>query len=165
MRRLSAMRTPSLTPASGRVDIEFSSPDECAVTYFPRRSPLALFRQYFNQGHGRAFNFLKHRKNAKLRHLVLVGIAPIVSLLMLAPFSPIFAVPFLSWGLLCLGYGMLLGLRLRDPCAAAAGIAAMATQAGWSFGFFAGLMRALTGTASGGSSAKPIAVSTPITPE
>ena len=136
---------------------------QAPVTYFPRRSPLALFRQYFNQGRGRAFNFLKHRKNAKLRHLVLVGIAPVVTLLMLAPFSPILAVPFLCWGLLCLGYGVLLGLRLRDPCAAAAGIAAMATQAGWSFGFFAGLIRALRGAAGGGSSAKPIAVSSPTT--
>ena len=125
---------------------------EVRVTYFPRRSPPALFRQYFNQGRGRAFNFLKHRQNAKLRHLVLVGIAPVVSLLIFAPFSPILAVPFLFWCLLCLGYGMLLGLRLRDPCAAAAGIAAMATQAGWSFGFFAGLFRALRGTAVAGSS-------------
>jgi hypothetical protein len=32
-----------------------------------------------------------------------------------------------------------LGVRQRDACAAAAGIAAIAMQAGWSFGFFAGL--------------------------
>lgn len=135
------------------------------VTYFPRRSPLALFRQYFNQGHGRAFNFLRHRKNVKLRHFVLVGIAPLVILVALAPLSPTFAVPFLFWGLLCLGYGIVLGLLQRDPCATAAGIAAMATQAGWSFGFIAGLMRALTGTAGNESSGKPIAFTTPITPD
>jgi succinoglycan biosynthesis protein ExoA len=32
-----------------------------------------------------------------------------------------------------------LGIRLHDVCAAAAGIAAIAMQTGWSFGFFAGL--------------------------
>jgi succinoglycan biosynthesis protein ExoA len=39
-----------------------------------------------------------------------------------------------------------LGIRLRDACAAAAGIAAMAMQAGWSFGFFAGLKAELSRT-------------------
>jgi succinoglycan biosynthesis protein ExoA len=112
---------------------------EAPIIYFPRRTPVALFRQYFNQGRGRARNFLRHRRNTKLRHLILVGIAPIVVLLLLVPLSPTFAVPFLFWALLCIGYGLLLGLRLRDRCAAAAGIASMATQAGWSFGFFAGL--------------------------
>jgi succinoglycan biosynthesis protein ExoA len=113
------------------------------VIYYPRRSALALFVQYCKIGRGRARNFLKHRKTAGLRHLVLVGIAPLICLVLLAPFSSIFALPALLWAASCLGYGLLLGLRLRDPCAAAAGIAAMATQAGWSFGFFAGLLGAL----------------------
>jgi len=98
-----------------------------------------LFQQYFNIGKGRARNFLKHRKNAKLRHLALAGVAPAVCLFLLTPFSVIFALPALAWALLCLGYGVVLGMRLRDACAAAAGIAAIAMQAGWSFGFFAGL--------------------------
>jgi hypothetical protein len=97
---------------------------------------------------------LKHRKGAKLRHLVLVGIAPMVSLLIFAPFSPILAAPLLSWSMLCLGYGTLLGLRLRDPCAAAAGIAAIVAQAGWSFGFFAGLFRAFMGAPGRGLGTK-----------
>ena len=99
----------------------------------------ALFRQYFNIGHGRARNFLKHRKTTKPRHLVLVAVAPAVCLLVLTPFAGIFAVPAVAWALLCLGYGIVLAVRLRDPCAAAAGIAAIAMQSGWSFGFFRGL--------------------------
>src|SRR5262249_46488076 len=75
---------------------------ETQVTYYPRRTASALFHQYFNVGKGRARNFLKHRKNAKLRHLMLAGVAPAVCLLLLAPFSVIFALPALAWALLCL---------------------------------------------------------------
>jgi succinoglycan biosynthesis protein ExoA len=69
-------------------------------------------------------------------------------LLLLAPFSVIFALPALSWALLCLGYGFLLGVRQRDPCAAAAGVAAIAMQVGWSVGFFEGLKAGLWRTVS-----------------
>jgi succinoglycan biosynthesis protein ExoA len=116
---------------------------EVEVTYYPRRTMAALFRQYRNVGCGRARNFFKHRKSAKIRHLILAGIAPGLSLLLLAPFSFIFALPALSWALLCLGYGLVLGVRQRDPCAAAAGVAAIAMQIGWSVGFFEGLKAGL----------------------
>jgi succinoglycan biosynthesis protein ExoA len=109
---------------------------EAQVIYYPRGNIPDLFRQYFNIGRGRARNFLKHRRNVKLRHLVLAAVAPAVCLTLLAPFAGIFAVPALAWSALCIGYGMTLGSRLGDPCAAAAGLAALAMQAGWSFGFF-----------------------------
>jgi succinoglycan biosynthesis protein ExoA len=113
------------------------------VTYFPRASAVALFRQYFNFGHGRARNFLKHRRGTKPRHFVLTVVAPAICLAVLAPFAPIFAVPAAAWVVLCLGCGLLLGARSHDPCAAGGGVAAIAMQAGWSFGFFAGLWTAL----------------------
>jgi succinoglycan biosynthesis protein ExoA len=113
------------------------------VTYFPRTSAVALFRQYFNFGHGRARNFLKHRRGTKARHLVLTVVAPAICLAALTPFAPIFAVPAAAWAGLCVGYGLLLGARSHDPCAAGAGVAAIAMQAGWSFGFFAGLLTAV----------------------
>jgi succinoglycan biosynthesis protein ExoA len=113
-----------------------------SITYFPRRSPAALFRQYFRIGRGRAQNALKHRKRTKLRHLVLVVIAPALCLTLFAPISTLFLVPALAWAFLCLGFGLFLGLKLGDSCAAASGIAAIAMQAGWSFGFFAGLAAA-----------------------
>jgi succinoglycan biosynthesis protein ExoA len=116
---------------------------EVAVTYYPRRTPSALFHQYRNVGRGRARNFLKHWKNAKLRHIVLAGVAPAVAMLALAPFYGIAAVPAFAWALPGLGYGILLGIRLRDPCAAAAGLAAITMHAGWSIGFFGGLIAGL----------------------
>jgi len=110
-----------------------------SIGYYPRRNPVALFKQYFKIGRGRARNVLKHRRHTKLRHLILAAVAPILCLLLLAPLSAVFAAPALCWALLCLGYGVLIGFRLRDWCAAGAGLAAIATQAGWSFGFHAGL--------------------------
>lgn len=108
---------------------------EVRVTYYPRGSIAGLFRQYFKFGRGRARNFLKHPKSAKPRHFILAAIAPALCLALLAPLAGIFAFPAVAWAVLCLGYGVVLGRRLRDPCAVAAGIAAMAMQAGWSFGF------------------------------
>jgi succinoglycan biosynthesis protein ExoA len=113
---------------------------EAQVTYYPRGSVIGLFRQYFNIGRGRARNFLKHRKNTKLRHLVLAAVAPAICIMVLTPLAGIFAVPALAWAALCIGYGIVLSASLHDACAAGAGVAAMAMQAGWSFGFFRGLI-------------------------
>jgi succinoglycan biosynthesis protein ExoA len=121
---------------------------EVPIVYYPRRNPVALFRQYFNFGRGRARNFLKHRSSAKPRHLVLAAVAPAALLLVLSPFALVLTLPALAWGLLCVGYGVVLGARLRDPCAAASGFAAMATQSGWSFGFWAELMERLASRAA-----------------
>jgi succinoglycan biosynthesis protein ExoA len=115
------------------------------VTYFPRASAVALFRQYFNFGRGRARTFMKHRKGTKPRHLILTVVAPAICLAALAPFAPICAVPAAAWATSCLGYGLLLGVRSHDLCAAGSGGAAIAMQAGWSFGFFLGLLTALQG--------------------
>jgi succinoglycan biosynthesis protein ExoA len=113
---------------------------EVRVTYYPRGSIIGLFRQYLNFGRGRARNFLKHRKSARPRHAVLAGVAPALCLVALTPFNPAFAIPALAWISLCLGFGIVLGIRLRDSCAAASGVAAMAMQGGWSCGFIGELI-------------------------
>lgn len=116
---------------------------EAEVTYYPRGSLTGLFQQYFNIGRGRARNFLKHTNRARLRHLVLAGVAPAICLAMLTPAAAIFALPTIVWVLTCSLYGLALGIRLRDPCAMVSGIAAMMMQAGWSFGFFRDLISGL----------------------
>jgi succinoglycan biosynthesis protein ExoA len=126
---------------------------EVRVTYYPRGSVVDLARQYFNFGRGRARNFLKHPESVKFRHLALAAVAPTLCLGLLAPVAGIFALPALAWAGLCVGYGIVLGGRLRDPCAAAAGIAAMAMQAGWSFGF----LRELVANAGSAKSVKRVA--------
>ena len=134
-------------------------PGDMSIIYYPRGNPISLFRQYFRIGRGRARNVLKHRRHTKLRHLVLAAIAPIVCLALLAPISSVFAQPALLWALLCVGYGVLLGLRLRDRCAAAAGLAAIVSQAGWSFGFARGIIAGLE--ARKGARSEPTASTDP----
>jgi succinoglycan biosynthesis protein ExoA len=107
------------------------------IIYHPRASVTSLFRQYFNYGRGRARNALKHRTRAKLRQSLPLAVAPALALLMLSAWLPVAAVPALVWIMTCLGFGVVLGLRQGDACAAAAGIAAMVMHAGWSIGFLA----------------------------
>jgi succinoglycan biosynthesis protein ExoA len=129
---------------------------ETEVTYYPRSSLPALFRQYHNIGQGRARNLLKHRTNAKLRHFVLAGVAPALGLLLLTPFAGIFALPSLLWAFACLAYGIVLAGRLRDPCAVTSGFAAIAMQSGWSFGFYGGLHSELSKRVKARAHSKPI---------
>ncbi|HYD18353.1 MAG TPA: glycosyltransferase family 2 protein [Patescibacteria group bacterium] len=113
---------------------------QTAVTYFPREKPAALLRQYFRFGQGRARTIAKHRVLPRLRQVLPLAVAPAALMLPLALLHWIFAVPFLTWALLCLGYGALLGLRARDAAAMLSGFAAMLMHLGWSFGFGAGLL-------------------------
>jgi succinoglycan biosynthesis protein ExoA len=113
---------------------------EASVTYYPRRSLGALCLQYFRVGKCRARNFLKHRKEVKLRHFALACPAPAIMAIAFSPIFPFFAWPALVWAVFCLGYGLRIGMALRDPCAAAAGITAIASQASWSLGFWSELL-------------------------
>ena len=126
-----------------------------SIDYFPRGNPLALYRQYSRIGRGRARNAFKHRRHAKARHLVLASVAPIIVLALLAPISSAFVAPAAAWAFLCLGYGAAIGFRLHDRCAMASGVAAMATQAGWSFGFLAGVAQCLRDRAAARAARNP----------
>ena len=108
---------------------------DIVIDYFPRANPVALARQYYNYGRGRARTILKHRALLKLRQLVPIPVAPCVLVALLWPLSGWFALPFLAWLGLCLGYGALLGSRERDPCAAFSGVAAAVMHSAWSAGF------------------------------
>jgi succinoglycan biosynthesis protein ExoL len=118
--------------------------EETHVIYYPRASATALFLQYLKIGRGRALHFIKHDKNMKLRHPALLTVAPMICLLLLAPFWPISAIPAVAWGLFCLGFGLIIGIRRRDGCTAAAGAAAIIMHAGWSFGFFRELISGIS---------------------
>lgn len=106
-----------------------------AVTYYPREKPVALLRQYFRFGQGRARTICKHRVMPRLRQLLPLAVAPAALLLPLGLFHWIFALPFLCWALVCIAYGAMLGLRARDGAAMMSGFAAMLMHLGWSFGF------------------------------
>jgi succinoglycan biosynthesis protein ExoA len=117
-----------------------------ALDYHPRATPGALFRQYVNYGGGRARTILKHHALPKLRQLAPAAILPALLLALASPFTLLAAVPVLAWGMLCLGYGLLLGLKARDGWICLAGPAAMLMHLGWSLGFWRTMLGAGLGS-------------------
>jgi succinoglycan biosynthesis protein ExoA len=124
-----------LTQQGGRIWLT----DTLRIGYYPRRTPQALWKQYFSYGKGRARTVLKHYTPLKIRQAVPLGIAPAVASLALAPFFWAFAIPALVWAAAALGYGAYLGLRKREAAAFLAGPAAMIMHLAWSAGFWAQL--------------------------
>ncbi len=106
------------------------------ITYYPRASPAALARQYFNFGNGRARTILKHRAKPKLRQLIPVGVVPAALLALLAPFNAAAVVPLLCWAAFCLGYGCALAVKAGKPVLILSGVAAMIMHLSWSAGFW-----------------------------
>jgi succinoglycan biosynthesis protein ExoA len=114
-----------------------------AVTYLPRATPAALFRQYRNYGRGRARTVAKHRLRLRLRQFLPLMIMPLVGAavagVVVSPMqarSLFLALPALLWAGAVLGYGVVLGVREGKLCAAGAGVAAMIMHFSWSLGFW-----------------------------
>jgi len=127
-----------LLAAGGRIWLE----PQAAITYFPRSSIGALFRQYRNYGSGRARNLKRHPVPVKLRQMLPLGVMPSivaaffgVGLASVRAEALLLAVPMLFWLLGAIGAGLLLGWRGRSRCDAGAGIAAATMHAAWSLGF------------------------------
>lgn len=127
-----------LTAAGGRIWLD----PRAAITYYPRSSVPALFRQYRNYGTGRARNLRRHPTGVRLRQMLPLAVVPsMISAcagLALMPFesaAALLILPMLVWMMTCLAFGALLGWRTRCPCAAGAGLAAMTMHMAWSIGF------------------------------
>jgi succinoglycan biosynthesis protein ExoA len=117
-----------------------------AVTYLPRATPAALFRQYRNYGRGRARTVAKHGLRLRLRQFLPLMIVPVVLVAVVAmamyPVNPQLlplALPALIWAVAALGLGLILGVRRQSACAAGAGIAAMIMHFAWSLGYWQAL--------------------------
>lgn len=119
------------------------------VTYFPRKTASALFRQYWRYGEGRATTVSRHRRRLRLRQALPLGIAPACALALGTPFAPVLAVPTLAWVLLCQSWGLGLALRERRTDVAFAGTAAMIMHFAWSAGYW---KHVIVARASGGRS-------------
>lgn len=108
--------------------------DDIVITYFPRDNTISLFRQYVTHGLGRARTFARHGGRRHIRHFILASILPIVILGFLAPLYWPLAVPASAWLFACLSYGLVLGIREKEICAAWSGYAAIVMQLAWSLG-------------------------------
>ncbi len=110
--------------------------DRTVMTYYPRSTPGALFRQYLAYGRGRARNVVKHRSIPKIRQMIPLMIAPAVAGALLAVVSVAAIVPVLLWAAACLGYGAWLALVRRQRHGLLAGVSAMIMHLAWSAGFW-----------------------------
>jgi succinoglycan biosynthesis protein ExoA len=119
-----------LTKSGGRIWLA----DDLTITYFPRSNTISLFWQYVNHGRGRAHTFARHGGRKRIRHFILPSIAPIVILGLFAPLYWPLAVPASGWLFTCLSYGLVLGIRQKDICAAGSGYHAIVMQLAWSLG-------------------------------
>lgn len=110
--------------------------DKTFMTYYPRATPRALFRQYFGYGRGRAKNILKHGTQLKPRQAIPLLVLPAVAGMALAVLSPTALIPALLWAAACIGYGVWLAVSQRDRHGPLAGISAMTMHLAWSTGFW-----------------------------
>jgi succinoglycan biosynthesis protein ExoA len=121
------------------------------MTYFPRSSFGALYRQYLGYGRGRARNLLKHRIVPKLRQALPLFVVPSVALAILTIVHWVALVPAGVWLSLCLGFGAWMAVCERRPELALAGVSALVMHFAWSLGFWTQLIAHIRQAASGQS--------------
>lgn len=124
--------------------------DRTSMTYYPRATVPALFRQYFGYGGGRARNILKHRMRPRLRQMLPLVILPTVLMAALSIWHWGFLVPLALWGLACIGLGTYAARKhfaeygvplVQAPLV---GVAAMVMHLAWSSGFWLHVVQRLT---------------------
>ncbi|MGE5566527.1 MAG: glycosyltransferase family 2 protein [Parcubacteria group bacterium] len=128
-----------LTSGGGKIWLT----NEVCVTYFPRRTLSALWRQYFGYGHGRARTVLKHRTRLKVRQALPLLVAPACVAALAAPFSWPLALPFIGWVGASLVLGFIVGVRAGGGCALLCGAPAMIMHLAWSSGFLSATLTKL----------------------
>ena len=113
------------------------------IGYYPRATPLALWRQYFRYGRGRSRTMRRHWASTRLRQLAVPGHA-VLSLASIAAAMIAGSPDFLAWPLLYLallaGTSLLLAARNKAWCGLWGGPAAFIMHTAWAGGFFAGLL-------------------------
>lgn len=107
------------------------------ITYYPRATSSALFKQYFKFGYGRARTLFKHHIKPHPRQMAPLVVAPALGLCILsALFGRILAFPLVFWAVVCLGYGIILARRAKDNGLIFSGYAIMIMHMAWSLGFW-----------------------------
>jgi len=108
---------------------------DLAITYFPRQTLKALYRQYFAYGAGRARTVHRHKTGLRLRQRLPLLVPPAVALAALSPVFPIAALPLAVWLATCLAFGAVAGLRRGRLCEMTAGLALIVMHFAWGAGF------------------------------
>ena len=127
-----------LRRAGGR--IWFAS--ELAIDYIPRGTPLALARQYFRYGAGRAHTFRTHRETLRARQMAApVILLTVVGGMVLGSFQPLALAAPAVYGLGVISAALRLTSQSRDWCVLGAVVALPIIHLSWGAGFSTGLLR------------------------
>ncbi|WP_315924578.1 glycosyltransferase family 2 protein [Mesorhizobium sp. SP-1A] len=116
--------------------------DKTFMTYYPRATAGALFRQYLGYGRGRARNIIKHGTQLKTRQAIPLLVLPAVAGTSLAVLSTTALIPAALWAAACLGYGTWMAVSQRNPYGPLAGVSAMVMHLAWSTGFWLEYLKA-----------------------
>ena len=106
-----------------------------ALTYLPRRTLGALWRQYRRYGTGRARTVRRHGIALKARQLAPLAVLGSVVALPLAFVHWVLALPATAWLAGCLLGGLVIGARAGGGMALASGVPAAAMHLAWGLGF------------------------------
>ncbi|GGB75660.1 glycosyltransferase family 2 protein [Blastomonas aquatica] len=106
-----------------------------SIVYFPRATPIALWRQYFRYGVGRARNMRRHMMRPHVRQVAPLVVPVAVMMLPLAIAHPLFALPAAFWLAACLLVGLFVGYRDGGGWRFLAGFAAAIMHLAWGLGF------------------------------
>lgn len=117
--------------AGGKIWLE----PNASIVYFPRKTPLALWQQYFRYGIGRARNMRRHMMRLHSRQVAPLAVPVAVMMLPLAIVHPLFALPATAWLVVCLLVGLLVGYRNGGGWRLLAGFAAAIMHLAWGLGF------------------------------
>jgi succinoglycan biosynthesis protein ExoA len=107
-----------------------------SVHYYPRDNPMALVRQYFLYGRGRAQTILKHRIAPRLRQLapvlLVLGEATVLAL---APFAPELLLAFAIYAAVLIATSIYGAIRTRTLCVLLSPLAFAIMHHCWGLGF------------------------------
>lgn len=130
------------TEAGGRIWLEPGA----AIVYFPRRTPGALWRQYFKFGVGRARTVQRHKMKLHLRQMIPLAVPVALALAVLSPFYWLLAVPAIVWLLTCVVGGAFVGVRSSGLWGLVSGMAVAIMHLAWASGFLTEWLKPAKGT-------------------
>ena len=143
-----------LTAAGGQIWLEA----DLRIGIAARATPMALARQYWCYGRGRARTVLKHRMRPRLRQMIPVAhVLALAASLALAPLHGAAAIYPLAYGVLLAATSLWATWRMASPCGLWGGLVLALMHIAWGSGF---LLQVFRGTGPV-SATPPLGASTP----
>lgn len=128
---------------------------DIVIDYYPRKRLRDLIRQYFAFGRGRARTSRLHKIALRPRQLLPLAAPAALALALFSPLSVWFAAPACGWIMLCISYGVIIGIGEREDAAMISGLPAMAIHLAWATGFLSAIGWRVRGGPVAGVQSRP----------